>query len=270
MARSAFWKGYLKLSLVSCPVAMNPATTEANTVRFHTLNRQTGNRVIAQYVDALTDDPVAEEDEARGYAAAEDRTLILEEDELASVVLESTRTIDIDMFVEAGTVPWTFYDRPHYLVPDDKVGEEAFAVIREAMQATGTVGIARVVLYRRERAVLLEPRDKGIVAWTLRYGDEVREPAFAGVRSETTGGAVAGMMRQVIEMRTRPWDPSMTTDPVQERLLELIAAKRKRRPKRTAAARPRPRPESETSGNVIDITEALRRSLAGDASSGRR
>ena len=270
MARNAFWKGYLKLSLVSCPVAMNPATTESNAVRFHTLNRHSGNRVVAQYVDAVTGEPVAEEDEAKGYAAGEDRILVLEDDELAGVALESTRTIDIDRFVASGAVPWTYYDRPHYLVPDDKVGEEAFAVIREAMAATGTVGIARVVLYRRERAVLLEPRGKGIVAWTLRYGDEVRDPAasFAGVEAEAPGGEARGLMRKLVETRTRPWDPSMTTDPVQERLVELIEAKKRKRPKRAVKAGARPA-AAEASGNVIDITEALRRSLAAETGPGR-
>jgi DNA end-binding protein Ku len=174
MARQAFWKGYLKLSLVTCPVAMTPATTEADKIRFHTLNRATGNRVESRYVDAETGKSVSDDDQARGYQRGADDFVVLEDDELDAVALESTRTIDIETFVPADSIPWIYYDTPHYLVPDDRVGEEAFSVIRDAMAATKTVGIARLVLYRRERAVMLMPRAPGIVLWTLRYGDEVR------------------------------------------------------------------------------------------------
>jgi DNA end-binding protein Ku len=175
MAPRAFWKGYLKLSLVSCPIAMAPATSDREKVRFHTLNARTGNRVRSQYVDAETAEPVDEDDEARSYPVAEDRFVIVEDDELEAVALESTRTIDIETFVSRDSIGWIWLDRPHHLLPDDKAGEEAFAVIRDAMRATGTVAISRVVLYRRERAVMIEPCGKGMVAWTLRYGDEVRE-----------------------------------------------------------------------------------------------
>ncbi len=176
MARRSFWKGYLKLSLVTCPVTMSPATSGSEKVRFHTLNRATGNRVEARYVDAETGRPVKDEDEVKGYEIEPGRSVLLEDDELDAVALESTRTIDIDMFVPKESIASLWYDTPHFLVPDDEVGEEAFSVIREAMQATGMNGIARLVLYRRERAVMLEPRGKGIVLWTLRYGDEVRPP----------------------------------------------------------------------------------------------
>ncbi|MGO4840366.1 Ku protein, partial [Rhizobiaceae sp. 2RAB30] len=152
-----FWKGYLKLSLVTCPVAMTPATSESEKVRFHTLNRKTNSRVVSQYVDAVSGKPVAEEDEAKGYQRGEDEYVLLEDEELDAVGLESTRTIDIDMFVAADSIGWIWYDKPHYLTPDDPVGEEAFSVIRDAMASTKTVGISRLVLYRRERAVLLVP-----------------------------------------------------------------------------------------------------------------
>ena len=176
MAPRIFWKGFLKLSLVTCPVAMMPAITQGEKVRFHTLNRTTGHRVESRYVDAETNKPVDEDDEVKGYERGENDYVMLEDDELESIALESTRTIDIDMFVPKETIDWIWYDRPHYLTPDDPVGEEAFSVIRDAMAVTGTVGISRLVLYRRERAVMLEPRDRGIVVWTLRYGDEVRDP----------------------------------------------------------------------------------------------
>jgi DNA end-binding protein Ku len=155
MAPRSFWKGYLKLSLVTCPVAMTPATSETEKVRFRTLNRATGNRVVSRYVDGETGKPVDEDDEVKGYERGENEYVMLEDDELDSVALDSTRTIDIEMFVPRESIEWIWYDTPHYLTPNDPVGEEAFAVIREAMAATGTVGISRLVLYRRERAVML-------------------------------------------------------------------------------------------------------------------
>ena len=185
MAPRPFWKGYLKLSLVTCPVAMMPATTEGEKVRFHTLDRATGHRVASRYIDAVTGNPVDENEEVKGYERGDNDFVVLEDDELEAVALESTRTIDISTFVGKDTIDWVWFDRPHYLFPDDPVGEQAFSVIRDAMAATKTVAVSRLVLYRRERAVMLEPRDKGIVLWTLRYGEEVRdpEPYFAGVDS---------------------------------------------------------------------------------------
>lgn len=170
MAARAFWKGYLRLSLATCPVAMAPATSENEKVRFHTINRATGHRVRSHYVDAETGKPVDEDEEITGYQRGPNQFVPLENQEIEAVALESTRTIDIDMFVPHDSIGWIWYDKPHYLMPDDHVGEEAFSVIRDAMATTGTVGISRLVLYRRERAVMLTPRDLGIVVWTLRYG----------------------------------------------------------------------------------------------------
>lgn len=261
MAPRVFWKGYLKLSLVTCPVTMAPATGEGAKVRFHTLNAHTGNRVVSRYLDAVTGKPVREEDEAKGYPRGEDDYVLLEDDELEAIALDSARTIDIEMFTPADRIGWIWYDRPHYLVPGDRVGEEAFAVIREAMAATGTVGIARLVLYRRERAVMLKPRGAGIVLWTLRFGDEVRDEAayFAGLDEARPDPALRRLMTRLIAERTRPWDPAMAADPVQDRLLDLIAAKRKGR-KRPAKARPAAAPP----GNVVNIMDALRKSLAAE------
>lgn len=260
MAPRTFWKGYLKLSLVTCPVAMMPAISDGEKVRFHTLNRATGNRVQSRYIDGETGKPVEEDDEVKGYQSGADQYVMLEDDELDSVALESTRTIDIDMFVQRDSVGWIWYDRPHYLVPNDPVGEEAFAVIRDAMATTGMVGISRLVLYRRERAVLLEPRDQGIVVWTLRYGDEVRdpEPYFSDLKTGKPNQRLMSLVTKLIDERTQPWDPQMVTDPVQEQLLQIIAAKKKgRRPSK-------PKAVAEPSTNVINIMDALRRSIAAE------
>jgi DNA end-binding protein Ku len=259
MASRTFWKGYLKLSLVTCPVAMMPATSESERVRFHTLNRKTGNRVVSRYVDSVTRKPVDEADEARGYQRGEDDYVILEDDELDDVALESTRTIDIETFVPTDEIGWIWYDKPHYLMPDDKVGEEAFSVIREAMASNSVVGIARLVMYRRERAVLLEPRDRGIVLWTLRYGDEVRDAGdyFAGIGTEKSEPDQLTLMKKYIKARTRKWDASLAKDPVQESLLTMIESKKKKR--KTRPARPK---AEEAPSNVIDIMDALKASLA--------
>ncbi|HEV2676380.1 MAG TPA: Ku protein [Aliidongia sp.] len=260
MAPRSFWKGYLKLSLVTCPVAMTPATSESSKVRFHTLNRATGHRVVSHYVDGVTGKPVDEDDEVKGYERGEHEYVMLEDEELDAVALESTRTIDIEMFVPRESIEWIWYDTPHYLTPNDPVGEEAFSVIREAMAATGTVGISRLVLYRRERAVILEPRDRGIVLWTLRYGDEVRDQGdyFAGIKPEKPEPEMVALISKLIDQKTVPWDAGMLGDPVQAELLKLIAAKKKgKRPPKAKAPAARPT-------NVVNIMDALRRSIADD------
>ncbi len=173
----SFWDGYLKLSLVTCRVAMVPARSDSEKIKFHTLNRKTGNRLEARLVDDETGKRVAEDDQVKAYQSGEKDFVLLEDDDLAAVALESTRTIDIETFVPKdlrSRGSW-FRSARTISLPNDKVGQEAFAVIREAMAATDTVGISRVVLYRRERAVMLQPLDKGLVLWTLRYGDEVRD-----------------------------------------------------------------------------------------------
>ncbi len=262
MAPRSFWKGYLKLSLVTCPVAMMPATTDNEKVRFHTLNAKTGNRVISQYVDAVSGKAVEEDDQAKGYPRGEDDFVLLEEDDLDAVALESTRTIDIDMFVPADSIAWIWYDQAHYLVPNDPVGEEAFSVIRQAMASTGTVGISRLVLYRRERAVLLQPQGNGMILWTLRYGDEVRDEAdyFGQTSGDKVDAGLMDLLTRLIMARKVPWTPEMVDDPVQAKLLDIIASKKKGR-KRPARAKA----EAETtSGNVINIMDALKKSIASE------
>ncbi|NEX45908.1 Ku protein [Pseudotabrizicola algicola] len=263
MAPRPFWKGYLKLSLVNCPVTMTPATTEAEKLRFHTMNAVTGNRVVSRYIDAVTGKPLRDEDKAKGYARGEDDYVLLEEDEISEVALESTRTIDIDMFVPADSIGWIWYDTPHYLSPGDRVGEEAFSVIRAAMADTGTVGIARLVLYRRERAVMLEPRGKGIVVWTLRYGNEVRDEAdyFDKIDAQKPEAKLMTLVKRLIDERKQDWSPEMASDPVQDRLLDLIAAKKKGRKR---PAKPKAAPAEPS--NVVSIMDALKRSLAAETS----
>jgi len=260
MAPRAFWKGYLKLSLVTCRVAMAPAVSAREKIRFHTLNRRTGNRVISRYVDAVSGKPVEDDDQVKGYERGEDEYVMLEDDELDAVALESSRTIDIERFVPRRSIGWVWYDAPHYLTPDDKVGEEAFAVIQAAMAETDTVGIARLVLYRRERAVMLAPRGLGIVLWTLRYGDELRDPApyFAGIPEEQPAPKLVDLVGKLIDKRMAAWQPALLEDPVQANLQKLIAAKKKgRKPAK-------PKEAAAPPGNVVNIMDALRRSVEAD------
>jgi DNA end-binding protein Ku len=260
MALRPFWKGYMKLSLVTCPVAMTPVTSEEDKVRFHVLNRRTGNRILSQSVDAETGRPVGEDSEVKGYARGEHDYVLLEDDELESVALESARTIDIETFVSAESIDWIWYDTPYYVTPDDPVGEEAYCVIRDAMRTTAMIGVSRLVLNRRERAVVLKPHDNGIVLWTLRFGDEVRDPGqyFGTIGEARPDPELKRLIVALINPRKKAWSPEMVADPVQARLLDIIEAKKKGAKRAKAKTKPEPEPAS----NVINIMEALRRSVA--------
>ncbi len=262
MVARPFWKGYMKLSLVTCPVAMMAATSESEKVRFHVLNRRTGNRILSQYVDAGTGKPVDEANEVKGYARGEDDYVLLDDEELESIELESARTIDIQSFVATESIDWIWYDTPYYLTPDDPIGEQAYCVIRDAMRSTAMVGVSRLVLNRRERAVILKPRDNGIVLWTLRFGDEVRDPGeyFASIREVEPDAELMRLIGDLIKSRKKPWSPDIVADPVQERLLDIIEAKKKGADK-AKTARTKAEEEAPPS-NVINIMDALRRSVA--------
>jgi DNA end-binding protein Ku len=265
MARP-YWKGYLKLSLVTCPVNMSPATSESEKVRFHTLNKETGNRVVSQYIDSVTGKPVNDENEAKGYARGENDYVILTDDDLDRVALDTVKTIDIEKFAPAESIEWVYLEKPHYLMPDDAVGNEAFAVIRDAMKADKVVGISKLVVGRREKAVVLQPRDEGIVLWSLRFGDEVRpeEAYFEDVDDEADPDLVP-LVQQLIKKKTKRWSPDMVSDPIQESLLKLIEEKKKalKPKKKTAKAKDAAAPAS----NVINIMDALRKSVADELKS---
>lgn len=262
MAPRPYWKGYLKLSLVACPVNMTPATSESEKVRFHTLNRETGNRVVSQYVDSVTGKAVKDQNEAKGYARDENDYIILTDDDLDAVALDTVRTIDIQKFAPAESIEWVYLEKPHYLMPDDAVGNEAFAVIRDAMKADKVVGISKLVIGRRERAVVLEPRDNGIVLWTLRFGDEVRpeESYFEDIEDEADPDLVP-LVQKLIKQKSARWSPEMVSDPIQESLLKLIAEKKKALKPRKAKSR---KSDPEPASNVINIMDALRKSIAED------
>ncbi len=263
-----YWKGYLKLSLVTCPVAMSPATSDSEKVRFHTLNRETGNRVVSQYVDSVTGKPVKDENEAKGYARGENDYVILTDDDLDSVALDTVKTIDIDKFVPAESIEWVYLEKPHYLMPDDPVGHEAFAVIRDAMASDKVVGVSKLVIGRRERAVFLEPRGEGIVLWTLRFGDEVRpeESYFEGIDEEADPELIP-LVQQLIKQKTSRWSSDMVSDPIQESLLKIIAEKKRAlKPAKKAA---KGKPDATQGSNVVNIMDALKKSVAAELKSSK-
>jgi len=260
MARP-YWRGYLKLSLVTCPIQLSPAKTESEKVRFHTINKDTGNRIASRYIDTITGKPVGEDDEAKGYERAEGEFLILEDDELENLALDSAKTVDIDKFVPGDSIGWIWLESPYFVTPSDPVGVEAYAVIRDAMRASGMVGVSRIVIGRRERACILQPRENGITLWTLKFGEEVRDEDayFASIPDAKADPGLKPLIRQLITAQTTKWSPKMVTDPVQERLLELIAEKKKAlKPKRASKAKSDPSPSG---GNVVNIMDALRKSL---------
>jgi DNA end-binding protein Ku len=258
MPPRANWKGHLKLSLVSCAVALYPATTTSSRIRFNIINKETGNRVKNEIVDSETGDPVPDEDRVKGYKVEGNQYILFDDEELDKVALESTHTIDIESFVPLKEVDRIYLDESFYLVPDDKVGQEAFAVIREAMREEGMVGLAKVVLYRRERLLMLQARGKGIVGTALRYNNEVREENayFDEIPSIKVSKDMLELAVHIIKSKEGKFDPAQFEDRYENALADLIKAKRagKRLPV-AAPARP---------SNVINLMDALRKSVKGE------
>ena len=261
MAPRSNWKGFLKLSLVSCPVQLYPATTSKERVTFNLLNRETGNRLRRRLVDPETDEEVDAADQVKGYQVAKNEYVLVEEDEIDAVAIESTHTIDIEAFVPRSEIDETFLDTPYYLGPDGKMGEEAFAVIREAMHEKGVVGIGRVVLYRRERPIMLQPRGKGLVATTLHYAYEVRDDAdvFEDIDDVDVPEEMLDLATHIIQRKLSNFDAKRFEDRYQDALLELIKAKQQHRPVTQTAPAPRPT-------NVVSLMDALRKSISADKS----
>lgn len=262
MAPRPSWKGYLKLSLVSCAVALYPATTTSERVSFRTLNRATGNRVRRQFVDESTGEPVETEDQVKGYEVAKNEFLQVEDDEIKSVQLESNHTIDIERFVPRSEIDELYYDTPYYLAPTDRVGEEAFAVIREAMKAEKMVGIARVVLFRRERMLMLEPRGKGLVGVSLHYANEVNQSSgyFDEIPDIDIPKEMGELAKHIIKKMSGKFKPEEFEDRYENALIELIRSKQKGTP-----IKPKP---THREANVINLMDALRRSVDADSKGG--
>jgi DNA end-binding protein Ku len=255
MAPRPSWKGYLKLSLVSCAVALYPATTGAERVSFHTLNRDTKNRLRQQMVDEETGEVVEREDRVRGFEVAKGEYIVVEDEELEQLQLESTHTIDIERFVAIGEVDELYRSSAHYLAPDDKVAQEAFAVIREAMLKDKVAGIGRVVLARHERMLLLEPRGKGLLASTLRPASEVRSatPYFEDIEDVEVPDDMLDLATHIIAKKKGKFDPKAFEDRYETAAKEMLLAKQR--------GRPLPKAGTPPPSNVINLMDALRRSV---------
>jgi DNA end-binding protein Ku len=253
------WQGHLKLSLVTCPVALYTATARAGDVHFHMLSAKTHNRIRMIPTDPETG-PIERDDIVKGYEIEKDRYVIVTDDEIDAVRLESTRTIDIERFVDIADIDRIYWDEPYFLLPDGKLALEAYAVIREAMRRTKRIALGRVVMHTRERLLAIEPRDTGLIAYTLRSHDEVRDPdeAFDDVPAKKADPAMVEIAEKIIAQQSGPFDPSKFTDRYEAALKKLIAEKEKGKGRTVAAP-----PPADT--KVVDLMAALRRSLGQSA-----
>jgi DNA end-binding protein Ku len=261
MAPRANWKGFLRLSLVTCPVALYPATSDTEKVSFNQINRKTGHRIKYAKVDADTGEEVAAEDIMKGYKIDTETYIEVSKDELDDIALESTRTIEIDEFVPKTDIDNRYLIRPYYLVPDGKVGHDAFAVIRETIRSMNKVAIGRVVLTNREHIIALEPLDKGLMGTLLRYPYEVRSEKeyFDDIQDVKVTKDMLDLARHIVEQKSGSFEPEEFEDRYESALIELINQKRNGLPMAKAAPK--------TGGNVINLMDALKRSLASEKQS---
>jgi DNA end-binding protein Ku len=264
VAPRAYWKGYLKLSLVSCPIALFPATSEREKISFHQLNKNTGHRIKYRKVDADSGDEVEAADIIKGYQVGKGEYLELAPEELEAIAIESKRTIDIDEFVSKKEIDELYLNSPYYIVPDGEVGQQAFAVIREAIRKEGMVAIGKVVFTSREHIIALEARGKGLLGVTLRYPYEVRKEAeyFNDIPEEKIPKDMLDLASHIVESKAGHFEPERFEDQYEEALKELL--KKKQSGQKIEA--PREREPSK----VVNLMDALRRSVETERAGGER
>jgi DNA end-binding protein Ku len=260
-AARAFWKGYLKLSLVSCPIALYTGTSATERVSFRQINKKTGNRLRQQLVDEVTRELIEGENKGRGYEYAKNAYIPVDDDELDAIAVESTHTIEIDSFVPREQIDERYLDSPYYITPDGQVGQEAFAVIREAMRGKGMVGLGRVVLAKRERVIMLEPWNKGLTATTLRYPYEIRDAKayFDDIPDVKVEPDMLKLAEHILRNKATDFDPSRFVDRYEEAVIAMLKKKQAGLP--VSRERVTPRPQNFT--NLMDV---LRRSIAQEKS----
>ena len=256
MAPRASWKGYLKLSLVSCAINLYPASSSSSRVAFNTINRKTGNRVKRQFVDAVTGDVVEDEDQAKGYPVSKDTFVLIDDEELDKIQLESSHTIDIDKFVPRSEIDPRYLEAPYYIAPSERVAEEAFAIIRDAMRDEKVVGIGKVVIARRERIMLLEPIGKGLLGTVLRYAAEVRneDAYFDEIPDLKLPEEMIDLAHVIIQRKAGHFKPEEFNDRYEDAVVALVRAKQAGLPEKAA--------EEQRPSNVVNIMDALRKSIA--------
>jgi DNA end-binding protein Ku len=260
MAVRAYWKGSLKLSLVSCPVLLYPASTSVDKTRFHMINRETGNRLKQQMVDSETGDVVEADQKGRGYELKKGEYIELEKQELEAVQIESNHTIDIDSFVPKDEIDKRYLNHPYYIAPDGKAGADAFAVIRDAMKDQDRVALARIVLTNREHVIAIEPLGKGLLGTTLRYPYELRDEDayFDNIKTPKISKDMIELASHILDTKAAHFDPSKFKDEYESALKTLV--------RRKAAGKPvRIEQHAEKPGNVISLMDALKQSLKSKA-----
>ena len=264
MAPRAYWKGYLKLSLVSCPIALFPATSEREKISFHQINKETGHRIRYKKIDAETGDEVDNSEIVKGYEVAKGEYIELEPDELEAVAIESKRIIDIDEFVPRGEIDELYLRDPYYIVPDGEVGQQAFAVIREAIRKEGMVALGKVVFTSREHIIALEARGKGMLGVTLRYPYEVRneEEYFDTIENEKIPKDMIDLAVHIVETKTGHFKPQQFKDQYEDALKDVLRRKQK--------GEKIERPKERAPSNVINLMDALRQSVKADSGGGAR
>jgi DNA end-binding protein Ku len=255
MAPRAYWKGYLKLSLVSCPVALFPASSEREKISFHQINEDTGNRIKYRKVDAGTGEDVDSSKIIKGYEVGKGEYLEIKPEELEAIAIESKRTIEIDQFVPKKEIDELYLNSPYYLVPDGEVGQQAFAVIREAIREEGMVALGRVVFTSREHVMALEARDKGLLGMTLRYPYEVRKQSeyFDDIPDEKIPKDMLELASHIVRTKAGHFKPEQFEDHYEEALKELLRKKQ--------AGQKIEAPKQPTESKVINLMDALRRSV---------
>ena len=265
MAARAYWKGSLKLSLVTCPVQLYPATTAAEKTRFHLINKETGNRLKQQMIDAETGDVVEGEQKARGYELRKGEYVEVEKQELEAVQIESNHTIDIDSFVPRDEIDKRYLNHPYYIAPDGKAGVDAFAVIRDAMKDSDRVALARIVLTNREHIIAIEPLGNGLLGTTLRYPYELRdeEDYFDGIRSPKITKDMIELASHILETKAAHFDPWKFKDEYETALKSLVRRKAAGKPVKAVEREERP-------SNVVNLMDALQQSLKGRGAAKRR
>lgn len=254
MAPRAIWKGILKVAEVTCPVALHTAASTSERISFHTLNRKTGHRVHRQFIDAVTGKPVEKEDQVKGYDRGDGDYIMLEPEEIAEAIPESDKTLDVATFLPCDEIDDLFFDRPYYVTPSTPVATEAFALIREVMASRETAALARTVIFRRMRSILIRPHDAGMIATTLNFDYEVRpvESAFDDIPKLKIEGEMLELAEHIIRTKAGRFDPKAFDDRYETALAELVKAKiegRKINPvKRSEPAK------------VVNLLDALRQS----------
>lgn len=259
-AHRPFWRGHLKLSLVSCPVQLHSAITDKNDIHLNFINPETGNRIRNQVIDSETEEVLSREELVRGYQFAKDRYVTISEDELADLRIESSSTMEIEKFVPEADVPAVFFDKVYYIVPDGDAGLEAFVVIRDAMEKAGMFAISRVVLARKERVIAMKPKDKGIIAYSLREADDIKpeKEYFKDIESPRVDKDMLEIAMRLVKQKSGHFDPEEYEDRYEQRMRDLIQAKLK-------GVELEPIEEAEEP-KVVDLMEALKRSLEGGKS----